>query len=99
MKIKPLIFAAVGVAGIVFAVVWLTAVFPGLKKIPTDYDQTVDFRGGYRFVADQEFYLALFANPTIGQIFSSPQSLGLLLQPSTQQLLSSEEVVTLLSTP
>lgn len=91
MNIKTLLPAAAGVSAIVFAVVCLTAVFPGLKKIPTDYDQTVDFQGGYRFVADQEFYQELLTNPTIAQVFSSPQSLGLLSQPSTQQLLASEE--------
>ena len=99
MKIKTLILAAVGMSAIIFAIVWMSAVFPSLKKIPTDYDQTVDFRGGYRFVADQEFYQELFTNPAIAQIFSSPQSLGLLSQPSTQQLLTSDEVLTLLADP
>ena len=99
MKIKTLILAAVGISAIVFGVVWMSAVFPSLKKIPTDYNQTVDFRGSYRLVANQEFYLELFANPAIGQLFASPQSLILLSQPSTQQLLANEEVVTLLSNP
>ena len=99
MNIKALLLAAIGVPAIVFGVVWLVAVSPGLKNIPTDYSQTVDFRGGYRFVADQDFYIGLFSNPAIAQVFSSPQSLGLLTQPSTQQLLASEEVGTLLSNP
>jgi len=99
MKLKTLILTAVGVSAIVFAVVWLVAVFPNLKRIPADYDQTVDFQGSFRFVINQEFLMELFTDPVLVQIFSRPQSLALLSQPTTQQLLASDEARTLLADP
>ena len=37
--------AAVGVALVIFGVVWVTIIFPGLKKVPDDLDKTVRYDG------------------------------------------------------
>ena len=77
-----------GVVAIILGAVWITAVFPGLKKIPTDWDQTVEWEGTYAVVAEREFIQELLANASVGQVLGSPSTLQLLAKPETQQLLA-----------
>ena len=99
MRATAIALLLVGVAAIVFGAIWLTAVFPGLKKIPKDYDQTIDFQGTYAVVADQEFLQSLLTSPSIQQMLSSPETLQILGNPATQQLLAGDSIKALLADP
>ena len=37
--------AALGVALVIFGLVWVTIIFPGLKKVPDDLNKTVQYDG------------------------------------------------------
>ena len=84
---------------IIFGVIWLTTVFPGFKKIPTDYAQTVDFQGTYAVVDEQEFLQQLLANASIQRLVASPSTLTRLADPAAQQLLAGNDLKTLLADP
>ena len=99
MRIGFIGLLAAGLAAILFGSVWLTAVFPGLKQIPADYNQTIDFQGTYAVLAEQDFLQQLLANPSVQRVVSSPQTLLLLARPETQQILGSDVLKTLLTNP
>lgn len=40
-------FTVIGLALVVFALVWLLAIFPGMVKLPSDYNKLVKFEGTY----------------------------------------------------
>ena len=91
--------ALLGAALIVFGAIWLTTVFPGFKKIPTDYTQTIDFQGTYAVVGEQEFLQQLLTNASIQLLVASPSTLTLLADPAAQQLLTGDDLGNLLADP
>ena len=60
-----------------FAGIWLI-IFSDFKKIPTDYDQTVDFQGTYSVLAEREFIQELLSSRSINGLLASPESMFLL---------------------
>ena len=99
MKLKIIVPSVVGVIGLLFGVIWLVMVFPSFKKIPSDYEQTIDFKGTYSVLSDQEFLISLFTNPSVGKALASPQTLRLLSQSDTKQLLANDAFQKLLANP
>ena len=81
-----------------FAGIWLV-IFSDFKKIPTDYDQTVDFQGTYSVLAEREFIQELLSSRSINGLLASPESMFLLANPRTQEFLFSDDIKSLLSRP
>lgn len=50
-----MVLAAIAVALVIFGVVWVTIIFPGMKKVPPDLDQAVQYQGTVT-VLDAETY-------------------------------------------
>ena len=99
MRRAGMALLGVGVAVVVVSIVWMAQVFPSLKKIPADYDQTVDFEGTYSYVADGDFFIQALGNASVRGVLGSPPTLLLLSRPETQQLLASPQLPAVLGDP
>lgn len=58
MRIAAIACLVVGVCAIVFGVVWLTAVFPGMEKLPGDFEREDTFSGTYKMLDPSTTQLA-----------------------------------------
>lgn len=99
MRIASLGLLVVGAVAIVFGALWAAVVFPGFKRIPTDYQQAVDFEGTYALLAEGEFLQRLLSNPAVQRVVASPSTLALLARPETQRVLASDALRTLAANP
>ncbi len=87
-----------GLILIVFGSVWITVVFPGFEKIPSDWEQIDELQGTFTFV-DEPFLTQLQKNPTISQLLSAPGALDLLADPAVQSIVGNPAVGQLVSSP
>ncbi len=86
-----------GAAFIVLGVVWKTAVFPGLEKMPADFKRTDNIAGEYT-VIDPVVY-QVKANATLGQLMASPATVQMFKDPAVQQLLGNPTFAQLMANP
>jgi hypothetical protein len=97
MRLTGIVLSIIAVIGIIFAVVWITSIFPGYKEIPADFSRTDEFEGSYT-VADP-FLDQIMASPAVQMLAQSPSTLALLAEPQVQEFLSGLRLLTLLSDP
>lgn len=97
MRLTGIVLSIIGVIGIIFGVIWVTAIFPRYEKIPSDFSRTDELEGSYTLV--DPIVQQILKSAAIQQLRSSPSTLALLAEPEVQKFLAGPGLSALLSDP
>ena len=95
MRRSGIVLLAVGIMVTVFGVVWMAAIFPNFKKIPSDYSSVDVYEGFYTTV--DPVVEQIQGNAAIQQLRNSPEVLGMLADSGVQQFLANPVYLALLA--
>ena len=97
MRLAAIILSIIGVIGIIFGIVWTTAIFPNYEKIPSDFSRTDEFEGTYTLT--DPIVQEIQQSEAIGMLMQSPDTLALLADLDVQEFLAGPELLALLANP